>query len=296
MLTEIYIGDIIDKLPDQIQSIIFSDELEQIVDNLSSIIGLDEDQKMLLSQSITTLLMGKYDFVTFKNVLLGFNLSETNINLALDYLNKKLFDKNKKYINDASYIYQEELQKLQNPKQELVTNFSKNTTPSVVSYIKELAETIKQKESHPKSETALEVINNDNIAAAVKTPIENTLAKTADQVEPTKSTVSLEPVKVEEAPKLETPVLEKKDSILLQAMRQHSNSEDSKLNKYYKELRDSLSEKTKETKNVFQPPFKSATNHGALIESFLDDTKVEKATSPEANNLPVNSAPIKYSH
>jgi len=90
MLTEIYIGDIIDKLPDQIQSIIFSDELEQIVDNLSSIIGLDEDQKMLLSQSITTLLMGKYDFVTFKNVLLGFNLSETNINLALDYLNKKI--------------------------------------------------------------------------------------------------------------------------------------------------------------------------------------------------------------
>lgn len=286
MLNDIYIGDIINKLPEKIQSIVFSDDIEKIIDNLSLIIGLDEDQKVQLLRNITSLLIGKYDFDDFKNVLLNFNLSQANTVLALDYLNKKLLDNNKNYINESIKIYKKELEKLQT--ETAVVN--KDHSTSITSYIQELASALKNKEQNfPTQEK-----NQETVDLITSTPKDIVVEKETAPII-VGETNQLSPIiAVNEIKKLEPIINEKKDSILLQAMHQHAIGEESKLNKYYKDLQDSLSEKTKETKNVFQPPFKSSVNRGALIESFFDDTQRAPNITSEASKTPLNSTPIQY--
>lgn len=286
--------DIYNYLPEKIQALLFNESVDVLMNNIFSIANVSIEQQSLLYRDVVSTLIGKYDTAQLKNLLKTTYLFSDNIaTTVMNLLNVKLFDGISSEMKQTKIIFQNaEKNQLPIEKNEVLNNLSEQASLSspdkLVSFIKDLAASmakqeksdIKPVELKPLTTTENEKIDNPpNISTFVQ-PKESASIPT-DVVA---TTIPLENSDHQKRP----------DSILLQAMRQHAIGEESKLNKYYKDLQDSLSEKTKETKNVFQPPFKSSVNRGALIESFFDDTQHAPNITSETNKSPLNSAPIQY--
>ena len=300
---ELFAFDILNNLPKNIQSLFFNSRTEQIQDSAATIANISLAQQSEFFNEIVNVLIGKNNLATFeKNLTANLGLTQNIATTVVNFLNEKLFDAIKNDLVNAQSIYKQmSSDTVDSTYQPMAgeaitpTNLSVDQSPTeILSYIQELANALKQKDKKPETEILPE---NKKIASVVEAPITNVVPDNISEPLIKKENKQSPTTIIATEIKNFAPIVdEKKDSILLQAMRQNAIGEESKLSKYYKDLQNSLSEKTKETKNVFQPPFKSSANHGALIESFLDNTKINKDALPETNSLPVNGAPIKYSH
>ncbi|GEM_PF-6164891 len=297
---ELFAFDILDKLPQNIQVLFFNPQTEQIQDSAVTIANINQDQQYQFFDEIINVLIGKTDLKMLeKNLTEKFGLTQNVATTVMSFLNDKLYNKVKDDLITAQSIYK---QLSSGSASDIKTkDSSKNQNPTeIMSYIQELAKALKEKDKPKETATVIEEEKNINISPSIK---DAPVAKKEDnqnisnpKIEEVKIVAKPPEVKAETLNEDKPLVVEKKDSILLKAMRQNTSSEDSKLNKYYKELQTNLSEKTKETKNVFQPPFKSSTNRGALIESFLEESTSEKQSLNQDVKLPVSSDPIKYNH
>ena len=256
--------DIFDYLPAKIQELLFSQYMDNVMENVFSIASISTDNQTELHRDVVSVLIGKYDIEKLKGLLKNkYELSESMINIVINFLNSKLFGFLKTEMQQTKSIYEQAekegvngINKDMNIREEM----SKKSPEKLVSYIQELANALKEKPEEIKEEKKV--------------------------MFPESADVDHNEVAVEK---------EEKETILLKAMRKNKVENTGKLNEYYKSLKNNLSAvDNKEKENVFQPPFKSDTNNRILIESSFNDGAEQKKIKDEKDSSQEFKTPVKY--
>ena len=289
-MDEITAFELYNFLPAKIQELLFSQYLDDVMENVYSIANVPADKQISMHRDVVSVLIGKYELKKFENILISvYGLSENVTGVVMSFLKSRVFDPALNDINSARIVYlQAEKEGINDLNNKNVIEEQAIPNPSsdkLVSYIQELANSIKEKpEPQPKPEPIEEATKE--VRSETKIIEESPTEEINDEKEK------------EEAIK---PVEEKKESILLQAMRQHQVGSEGKLNEYYKALKDNLDFKSEEKENVFQPPFKAVKGRGALVEStgaegtgsaFTQD--ITKGNEPEISKNSEFKEPVKY--
>jgi len=289
-MNEITAFELYNFLPNKIQELLFSQYMDDTMENVYSIANIPVDQQVLVHRDVVSVLIGKYELSHFESLLKSaYGLSDNISTVIMNFLKSRVFEPAQLDIKSARVIYlQAEKEGVAGFKNKNILEERSIPNPSpdkLVSYIQELANSIKEKpEPQPKPEPVEEAIKE--VRSETKIIEESPTEEINDEKEK------------EEAIK---PVEEKKESILLQAMRQHQVGSEGKLNEYYKALKDNLDFKSEEKENVFQPPFKAVKGRGALVESTGDEgtgsafaQDITKGNEPEISKNSEFKEPVKY--
>jgi hypothetical protein len=291
---------IFDYLPLKIQELLFSQYMDNAMENVFSIASIPTDKQTDLHRDVVGVLIGKYNIEKLAELLKDkYELNESMIKLVMNFLNSKIFNFLKVEMQKAKVIYEQ-------AKKEGVGGINRdviiqekisNKPPEkLVSYIQELASSLKERPEEKVAEKAEEE----------KKEIETVYAKTEGENNPTieKPPLPKEEVRTEsqmpinDSPAIIEKIEEKKgekDSILLQAMLKNKAVNTGKLNEYYKSLKNNLSAvNTEEKDNVFQPPFKTNTNNRVLIESSFDTSVNTDKSQNGKDSYQEFKTPVKY--
>lgn len=308
--------DIFDYLPAKIQELLFSQYMDNVMENVFSIASVSTDNQTELHRDVVSVLIGKYDIEKLKELLKNkYELSESMINIVINFLNSKLFGFLKTEMQQTKSIYEQAekegvngINKDMNIREEM----SKKSPEKLVSYIQELANALKEKPEETKEEKKVmfpesaDIDYNEDGTKEEKPIIKSVPIKREVVINSTLPEEIKEEKKVgvpesadvdhnEVAVEKEDAAKEDEESILLKAMRKNKVENTGKLNEYYKSLKNNLSAvDNKEKENVFQPPFKSDTNNRILIESSFNDGAEQKKIKDEKDSSQEFKTPVKY--
>jgi len=274
-MPDIIAFDIYEYLPNKIQDLLFSPMVDELMSNVFSIANIPIEKQSLLHRDLVSVLIGKYEISQFNEILkTTYDLNDHMATTVINFLKTNLFNSIQNELNQSKVIYkQAESGQLIKTDNILLDTEEKEKIPQatneMISYIKSLADTIKKEpEKIPPTQ---EVIKKEEI---IEKPIIKEELKKEEVVELKKTEEKTEDLKPE--------------PILLTAMRQYENRSEGKLNEYYKALKNNLDNKMKESENVFQPPFKTSKDKGALIESSLNTIDNSPFIDQELQNIQKN--------
>jgi len=294
MPRELYINDLIGKLPPKIDAIIFSQELELFIENIASVAKLDDDQEIWLHSVITDLLIGKINISSFQKSLLDITISEQTSQLIFNYLNQKVFSNIQDELQTVQKIYEKESKvDLASEKKEASISKQTETSTTMLNYIQELAASIKKSEE-PVLVSSAPIIPEEKKAIINETRPEEVKVKPIIVENETLVKKPVEVVVPEIKPVEEVPVFTPKETMVFKMMKQKEEQSNGKLNEYFKALKDNLNfESSHDSENVFQPPFKATKGRSMMVESSITDD-MPKSDNTTNEKVEAKKEPIKY--
>ncbi len=290
--------DLYEYLPSKIQELLFSHFMDNLMATAFSLANVAEENQTLMHRDTVSVLIGKYDLKQYSDILkIKYNLTDNLINSIVELLNEKLFKQIASDLIKSRSIYKQFSEGQVDVDQKMLEPVAKqsiNSPEKLVSYIQELASSLKKEEEPKKT----------NIEISVKPPVKETVlaneAKEEVKVEPTiikNEPIVEEPIKEvipEVKPVEEIPAFIPKESTVFKMMKQKESQDNGKLNEYFKALKDSLDfENTAKTENIFQPPFKATKGRSMLVESGMEDNAMDALNDAKENQVP-QKAPVRY--
>ncbi len=299
--------EIYDYLPEKIKELLFSQFMDNLMANIFALANIPEEKQISLHRDTVGVLIGRHDLKQYENILktnYGLNDNVTATTIAL--LNEKLFNQITDALEKSKEVYKRfsegNIKNLSNS----VISETKNEfkePEKIMSYIQELAESIKKEDTLP--EANLEIIPTiadmkiipEEKKITINTPV---LKPEEAKVEPVvikNEAVAEEPVK-EVAPEVkpveEVPAFVPKESTVFKMMKNKEEQSNGKLNEYFKALKDNLDfGNTNESENIFQPPFKATKGRSMMVESSIEESKdnivVNESIEPKKKPVRYNS-------